>query len=78
MGFAGNKYGWMVEVDPANPNDYGTKHTWLERYRHEAVSFHAVAGISTGTITDPKDNSNLLIDSMLYGAKFNAVWLPWR
>ncbi len=44
MGFAGNKYGWMVEVDPANPNDYGTKHTWLGRYRHEAVGFHAVAG----------------------------------
>ncbi|MEO1507741.1 MAG: alkaline phosphatase PhoX [Cyanobacteria bacterium J06633_23] len=44
MGFAGNKYGWMVEVDPANPNDYGTKHTWLGRYRHEAVGFHAAAG----------------------------------
>ncbi len=37
FGLAGNKYGWIVEVDPANPNDYGTKHTWLGRYRHEAV-----------------------------------------
>ncbi|NEQ73506.1 MAG: DUF839 domain-containing protein [Okeania sp. SIO2C9] len=37
FGLAGNKYGWMVEVDPANPDDYGTKHTWLGRYRHEAV-----------------------------------------
>lgn len=44
FGLAGNKYGWMVEVDPANPNDYGTKHTWLGRYRHEAVAFLAVAG----------------------------------
>lgn len=43
-GLAGNKYGWMVEVDPANPNDYGTKHTWLGRYRHEAVGIRAVAG----------------------------------
>ncbi|RMH78130.1 MAG: DUF839 domain-containing protein [Cyanobacteria bacterium J007] len=41
---AGNKYGYMVEVDPSNPEDYGTKHTWLGRYRHEAVGFKVVAG----------------------------------
>jgi secreted PhoX family phosphatase len=44
LGYAGNKYGWMVEVDPANPNDYGTKHTWLGRFRHEAVAVRAVSG----------------------------------
>jgi len=44
FGLAGNKYGWMVEIDPANPNDYGTKHTWLGRYRHEAVGVRVVAG----------------------------------
>ncbi len=44
FGLQGNKYGWMVEVDPANPNDYGTKHTWLGRFRHEAVAMRAVAG----------------------------------
>lgn len=44
FGLAGNKYGWMVEVDPANAEDYGTKHTWLGRYRHEAVAVRAVAG----------------------------------
>lgn len=44
FGLAGNKYGWMVEVDPANPNDYGTKHTWLGRFRHEAVGVRAEAG----------------------------------
>jgi hypothetical protein len=43
FGLAGNKYGWMVEVDPTNPNDYGTKHTWLGRYRHEAVAIRAEA-----------------------------------
>ncbi|ELR97147.1 PhoX family phosphatase [Gloeocapsa sp. PCC 73106] len=42
FGLAGNKYGWMVEVDPANPDDYGTKHTWLGRFRHEAVAVRAV------------------------------------
>ena len=44
FGLAGNKYGWMVEIDPANPNDYGTKHTWLGRYRHEAFAIRAVTG----------------------------------
>ena len=44
FGLAGNKYGWIVEVDPANPKDYGTKHTWLGRYRHEAVGVRVVAG----------------------------------
>ena len=43
FGLAGNKYGWMVEIDPANPDDYGTKHTWLGRYRHEAVGVRAEA-----------------------------------
>lgn len=43
FGLAGNKYGWMVEIDPANADDYGTKHTWLGRYRHEAFGIRAVA-----------------------------------
>jgi hypothetical protein len=43
FGYAGNKYGWMVEVDPANADDYGVKHTWLGRFRHEAVAVRAVA-----------------------------------
>jgi uncharacterized protein len=44
FGLAGNKYGWIVEVDPANPQDYGTKHSWLGRYRHEAVGVRVEAG----------------------------------
>ncbi|MGB5239535.1 MAG: alkaline phosphatase PhoX, partial [Prochlorococcaceae cyanobacterium] len=32
-GLAGNKYGWMVEIDPADPADPGTKHTALGRFR---------------------------------------------
>lgn len=44
FGLAGNKYGWIVEVDPALANDYGTKHTWLGRYRHEAVGVRVEAG----------------------------------
>ena len=92
FGLAGNKYGWMVEVDPANAQDYGTKHTWLGRYRHEAVAVRAVAGkklavysgcdrrgghlykfvstARTSKVTDP-ENSKLLEQGMLYGAKLN-------
>jgi len=44
FGLAGNKYGWIVEVDPADAADYGTKHTWLGRYRHEAVGVRVEAG----------------------------------
>ncbi|VEP16833.1 Phosphatase [Hyella patelloides LEGE 07179] len=44
FGLAGNKYGWLVEIDPANPGDYGTKHTWLGRYRHEAFGIRAEEG----------------------------------
>jgi secreted PhoX family phosphatase len=44
FGLAGHKYGWVVELDPANPKDYGTKHTWLGRYRHEAVGVRVEAG----------------------------------
>lgn len=44
FGLAGNKYGWIVELDPANPQDYGTKHTWLGRYRHEAVGVRVESG----------------------------------
>ncbi len=44
FGLAGNKYGWIVEVDPANPKDFGIKHTWLGRYRHEAVGVRVEAG----------------------------------
>ena len=44
FGLAGNKYGWVVELDPSNPQDTGTKHTWMGRYRHEAVGVRAEAG----------------------------------
>ncbi|MBD1911622.1 MULTISPECIES: alkaline phosphatase PhoX [unclassified Leptolyngbya] len=44
FGLAGNKYGWAVEIDPANPRDFGTKHSWLGRYRHEGFGIRAEAG----------------------------------
>ena len=44
FGLAGNKYGWVVEIDPTNPKDPGTKHTWLGRYRHEAVGVRVETG----------------------------------
>lgn len=103
FGLAGNKYGWMVEVDPAIASDYGVKHTWLGRFRHEAVAVRAVADrklaiysgcdrrgghlykfVSAGTVRNPQDkkNSQLMMDGMLYAAKFSpdgsGTWIPLK
>ncbi len=42
FGLVGEKYGWMVEIDPANPSFRPRKHTW--RYRHENITFRAESG----------------------------------
>jgi len=44
FGLAGNKYGWMVEIDPRRPDRAVVKHTALGRFRHEAVALRARAG----------------------------------
>jgi hypothetical protein len=44
FGLAGNKYGWMVEFDPRQPQQPAVKHSWLGRFRHEAVAVVAQAG----------------------------------
>ena len=44
FGLVGEKYGWMVEVDPQDPNFRPRKHTSLGRFRHENVAFRAEAG----------------------------------
>ena len=44
FGLAGNKYGWMVEVDPRRPDRAAVKHTALGRFRHEAVALRVRSG----------------------------------
>ena len=44
FGLAGNKYGWMVELDPRRPDQAAVKHSWLGRFRHEAVAVRARRG----------------------------------
>jgi secreted PhoX family phosphatase len=44
FGQVGEKYGWVVEIDPADPAFRPRKHTWLGRYRHENVALRAQAG----------------------------------
>ncbi|MBW4510262.1 MAG: PhoX family phosphatase [Scytonematopsis contorta HA4267-MV1] len=44
FGLVGEKYGWMVEVDLADPNWRPRKHTWLGRYRHENITMRVEAG----------------------------------
>lgn len=43
FGLVGEKYGWMVEIDPADPS-VRRKHTWLGRYRHENFAIRAEVG----------------------------------
>ena len=44
FGLVGEKYGWMVEVDPADPNFRPRKHTALGRYRHENIAMRVEPG----------------------------------
>ena len=44
FGLVGEKYGWMVEIDPADPNYRPRKHTALGRFRHENIAIRAEAG----------------------------------
>lgn len=44
FGQVGEKYGWMVEVDPGDPNFRPKKHSWLGRFRHENIAFRVEPG----------------------------------
>jgi len=44
FGLVGEKYGWMVEIDPADTKFRPRKHSWLGRFRHENVAMRAEAG----------------------------------
>jgi len=44
FGLVGEKYGYMVEIDPANPNFRPRKHTALGRFRHENITMRVEAG----------------------------------
>ncbi len=44
FGLVGEKYGYMVEIDPADPNFRPRKHTALGRFRHENVAVRVEPG----------------------------------
>ncbi len=44
FGLVGEKYGYMVEVDPKDPTWRGRKHSWLGRFRHENIAIRAEEG----------------------------------
>jgi uncharacterized protein len=41
FGQVGEKYGWMAELDPADPS-IRKKHSWLGRFRHENIALRVV------------------------------------
>lgn len=73
LGLAGNKYGWIVELDPANPQDYGTKHTWLGRYRHEAVGVRVETGKSIAFYSGCDRRGGHLYKFVSQGAVSNPI-----
>ncbi|MBF2063262.1 MAG: PhoX family phosphatase [Calothrix sp. C42_A2020_038] len=44
FGLVGEKYGWMVEIDPAEPGFRPRKHSWLGRFRHENIAMRVESG----------------------------------
>ena len=44
FGLVGQKYGWLVEIDPRDPKSHPKKHTWLGRFRHENIAVRADQG----------------------------------
>jgi uncharacterized protein len=44
FGLVGEKYGWVVEIDPADPGWRARKHTAMGRVRHENVAMRAEPG----------------------------------
>ncbi|MEA5604789.1 PhoX family phosphatase [Nostoc sp. UHCC 0252] len=44
FGLVGEKYGWMVEIDPSSQSFRPRKHTALGRFRHENIAVRAKAG----------------------------------
>jgi hypothetical protein len=44
FGQVGEKYGWLVEIDPADPDFQPRKHTALGRFRHENITLHCEPG----------------------------------
>ena len=44
FGQVGEKYGWLVEIDPRHPGSRVKKHTSLGRFRHENIAIRAEEG----------------------------------
>lgn len=44
FGLVGEKYGWLVEIDPDDPNFRSRKHTALGRFRHENITMRVERG----------------------------------
>ncbi len=44
FGLVGEKYGWIVELEPANPKFRPRKHTSLGRFRHENIAIRVESG----------------------------------
>ncbi len=50
FGQVGEKYGWLVEIDPDDPDFRPRKHTALGRFRHENITLRCEPGDTAGRL----------------------------
>lgn len=70
FGLVGEKYGWLVEIDPSNQSFRPRKHTALGRFRHENIAMRAKAGQPlVGYMGDDRRGAHLEVCQFWYNYK---------
>ncbi len=71
FGKNGTHFGWVVEIDPQDPNSIPVKHTWLGRFRHENVAIRTAPNdIVIAYMGDDRTNGHV------YKFISNARYIP--